>query len=128
LGIWVSPTICFPHDSLNRRHDVVWRRICNAQPSVLGRRGWQKVSTPSAASQINYVAFNGSNHWFIVDRKQGFYRSTDQGASWTQINSGLTTTLGWTINVNPAKGGSRRQYLFWARYQCTLGNLLSFHR
>jgi hypothetical protein len=62
------------------------------------------VSTRSAASQINYVAFNGSNHWFVADRKQGFYRSTDQGTSWTQINSGLTTTLGWTINVNPATG------------------------
>ena len=66
--------------------------------------GWQKVSTPSAATQLNYVAFTSSNHWFIADRKQGFYRSTDQGATWTQINSGLTTTLGWTINVNPANG------------------------
>jgi hypothetical protein len=50
------------------------------------------------------VAFNGSDHWFIADRSQGFYRSTDQGATWTAINSGLTTTLGWTINVNPANG------------------------
>jgi len=69
-----------------------------------GGANWQKVSTPSAATQTNYVAFNGSNHWFIADRKQGFYRSTDQGVTWTQINSGLSTTLGWTINVNPANG------------------------
>ena len=70
----------------------------------IGSISWQKVSTPAAATQINFVAFNGSNHWFIADRNHGFYRSTDQGASWTQINSGLATTLGWTINVNPSNG------------------------
>jgi hypothetical protein len=74
----------------------------NPQPP--GGAVWQKVNTPSAVTQLNYVAFNSSNHWFIADRNNGFYRSTDQGATWTQINSGLTTTLGWTINVNPANG------------------------
>ena len=69
-----------------------------------GGAGWAKVNTPSAATQINYFALNSSNHWFIADRTQGFYRSTDQGATWTQINSGLTTTLGWTINSDPASG------------------------
>jgi hypothetical protein len=66
--------------------------------------GWQKVNVPSVATQINFVAFNSSDHWFIADRSRGFYRSTDQGATWTQINSGIATTLGWTINVNPANG------------------------
>lgn len=69
-----------------------------------GPNSWQKVSTPAAATQINFVSFNNSNHWFIADRNHGFYRSTDQGSTWTQINSGLATTLGWTINVNPANG------------------------
>jgi hypothetical protein len=70
----------------------------------LGVISWQQVTLPSGVSQLNYVAFNGSGHWFIADRKQGFFRSTDQGATWTAINSGLSTTLGWTINVNPANG------------------------
>ena len=69
-----------------------------------GPNSWQKVNTPAAATQINFVSFNNSNHWFIADRNRGFYRSTDQGSTWTQINSGLATTLGWTINVNPANG------------------------
>ena len=73
-------------------------------PQSSGGGGWQKVNTPSAATQINFVDFNSRDHWFIADRKQGFYRSTDQGATWTQINSGLSTILGWTINVNPANG------------------------
>lgn len=74
----------------------------NSQPS--GANSWQRVSTPAAATQINFVAFSGGNHWFVADRNHGFYRSTDQGATWIQINSGLATTLGWTINVNPANG------------------------
>jgi hypothetical protein len=69
-----------------------------------GSVAWVKLSTPAAATQINFIAFNSSNHWFIADRNHGFYRSTDQGATWTQINSGLATTIGWTINVNPANG------------------------
>src|SRR5258708_1455417 len=48
---------------------------------------WQKVNVPSAATQLTNVAFNSSGHWFIADRNHGFYRSTDQGASWTQINT-----------------------------------------
>ncbi len=70
----------------------------------LGAISWQQVTLPSTVSQLNFVAFNGGGHWFIADRKQGFYRSTDQGATWTAINTGLSTTLGWTINVNPANG------------------------
>jgi hypothetical protein len=66
--------------------------------------GWQEVNLPSSVTQVNYVAFNGSDHWFIADRVRGFYRSTDQGATWVPINSGIATTLGWTINVNPANG------------------------
>ena len=62
---------------------------------------WQRVNVPSGATEVNFVAFNSSNHWFIADQSQGFFRSTDQGATWTQINSGLPTTLGWTINVDP---------------------------
>jgi len=53
---------------------------------------------------LNHIAFNSSGHWFIADRSHGFFRSTDQGASWTQINTGLAATSGWTIDVNLANG------------------------
>ena len=65
---------------------------------------WSKVSTPAGATSISFFAVNGSNHWFIADRLTGFYRSTDQGATWTQINSGIRYAFGWTIQVDPANG------------------------
>jgi len=71
------------------------------QPGTLG---WEKVSVPSATTQISFFAVNSNNHWFIADQSRGFYKSTDQGATWTAVNTGLSTTLGWTINVNPANG------------------------
>jgi hypothetical protein len=77
---------------------------------------------------VNFVAFNGSDHWFIADRSHGFYRSTDQGATWTSINSGLATTLGWTINMNPANGGSHREHFQRKLLECSPGCLLPFHR
>jgi len=74
-----------------------------SSPSPIPSGGviWQRVNVPAAATQVNYIAFNSSNHWFIADRNQGFYRSTDEGTTWAKINTGLTTTLGWTINVIP---------------------------
>jgi len=67
-----------------------------------GTISWQAVSTPF--SQLNFIDFGSNGHWFIADRNQGFFRSTDGGSSWTQINSGVATSFGWTINVNPSTG------------------------
>jgi len=65
---------------------------------------WQKVSVSSGATDVNSFAVSSSNHWFIADQNRGFYRSNDQGATWTAINNGLANTFGWSINVNPATG------------------------
>ena len=66
---------------------------------------WQLVSTPSSATQVSYFAVNSSNHWFLSDRNTGFWKSTNQGASWTQINGTIPAPVqGWTIQVNPATG------------------------
>lgn len=69
-----------------------------------GAMAWQKVSVPSGATEVTFFAVNSSNHWFLADRSKGFFRSTDQGANWTPINSGLATTLAWTISADPANG------------------------
>jgi len=77
--------------------------ILTVNPSSSGGT-WQKVNTPAAATQINYIAFNNSNHWFLADRTTGFWKSIDQGTTWTPINTAISQTAGWTIQVNPANG------------------------
>ena len=65
-----------------------------------GSVSWQQVTLPSSVTQVNSITFAPNGHWFISDNSQGFYRSTDQGSTWTQINSGVSTTYGWAVNVN----------------------------
>lgn len=67
-----------------------------------GNIQWQLVSTPF--SQANFIDFGANGHWFIADRAQGFYRSTDGGSTWSPINSGIATNFAWTINVVPGSG------------------------
>lgn len=59
---------------------------------------WVLVSTPSGAPQIHDLAIiPANNHWFIADRTSGFWTSTNQGSSWTQINNSGIPACGWTI-------------------------------
>ncbi len=89
-----------------------------------GSLNWQRISVPSGAVQISGFAVNSGNHWFIADRSKGFYRSTDQGGSWTPINTGLSNTFAWSIDVNPATGD-----LIGSTYAGTSGTLpVKFYR
>src|SRR5436190_6800631 len=64
-----------------------------------GTTSWQRVSTPFSGP--NFIDFGSNGHWFVADRSQGFYRSTDGGSTWSTINSGIATRFAWTINVAP---------------------------
>ena len=88
-----------------------------------GSLSWQQVSVPSGANQISAFAVSQSNHWFIADRNKGFYRSTDQGGSWTAINTGLANTLAWNISLNPASGD-----LIGSTYAGSGGAAVRFYR
>ena len=67
-----------------------------------GALTWEQVNTPF--SQANFIDFGSNGHWFVADRSQGFFRSTDAGSTWSSINSGIATNFGWTINVVPSSG------------------------
>lgn len=67
-----------------------------------GTLAWEQVNTPF--SQANFIDFGSNGHWFVADRAQGFFRSTDGGSTWSPINSGIATNFGWTINVVPSSG------------------------
>jgi len=71
-------------------------------PPPPGTTSWERVNTPFSGP--NFIDFGSNGHWFVADRSQGFYRSTDGGSTWYQINSGIATTFGWTINVAPSSG------------------------
>jgi hypothetical protein len=63
------------------------------------------VNTPTAATNIAYFSFRASNNeWYVADRATGFWKSLNQGGSWTQINSGLSSITAQRIQVNPANG------------------------
>jgi hypothetical protein len=62
-----------------------------------GAAAWQRVNTPF--NHPSFIDFGANGHWFIADRGQGFHRSTDGGANWSAVNSGIATNFGWTINV-----------------------------
>jgi hypothetical protein len=74
-----------------------------ANNSPSGEALWEKVGLPSTATHLNHIAFNSTGHWFIADRSQGFFRSTDQGASWARINTGLATLSGGRLTLIPSK-------------------------
>ena len=64
---------------------------------------WVQVPTPTGATHIRYFDINPSNnHFYIADRVSGFWLSTNQGGSWTQINTGITPLTGWAINWDSA--------------------------
>ena len=65
---------------------------------------WQQVNTPASATKIHYFSVNSSNHWFTADRVNGFYKSTDQGNSWSQINNSGINTSAWTIDYDLLHG------------------------
>ena len=67
-----------------------------------GNVKWQLVSTPF--SEATFIDFGANGHWFVADRSQGFYRSTDGGSTWAPINSGIATKFAWSINVVPGSG------------------------
>jgi uncharacterized protein YfiM (DUF2279 family) len=67
-----------------------------------GALSWEAVNTPF--SQANFIDFGSNGDWFVADRAQGFFRSSDGGSTWSSIGSGMATSFGWTINVVPSSG------------------------
>ncbi len=64
---------------------------------------WQQINGPDGGT-VNMIAVNKSNGYvFAVVEGAGMMRSTDNGASWTPKNSGLTSSSVQTIAIN-AKG------------------------
>lgn len=62
---------------------------------------WTAIGLPSGATQIRHFTIDSSNNFYVADRSSRFYKSTDQGATWNPINTGIAETQGWTIDWDP---------------------------
>ena len=65
---------------------------------ILAQDFWQQTNGPG--SPVYTVATNSNGHIFVATYNQGLFRSTNNGVSWTRINSGLTSIYVWVIAVD----------------------------
>jgi 6-phosphogluconolactonase (cycloisomerase 2 family) len=70
---------------------------------TIAQINWQQANVPSV-SQITTLTVNGAN-LFAGTNLGGAFLSTDNGANWTPINTGLTTTNVWCFAVSPNGAG-----------------------
>jgi photosystem II stability/assembly factor-like uncharacterized protein len=52
--------------------------------------------------EVGSYAINSSNDIFVGTNGLGIYRSSDQGTSWVQMNTGLTNLVIYSLAINPA--------------------------
>jgi len=62
---------------------------------------WQKLSLPAAATGVDNFDIEPNGDIFVTDRTTGVWKTTNNGQAWQQINTGLPSLFGWTIQVNP---------------------------
>ena len=65
---------------------------------------WQKLPLPAPATAIDSFDIKPNGDMFVTDRTTGVWKTTNNGQAWQQINTGLASLLGWTIQVNPHTG------------------------
>ncbi len=59
---------------------------------------WEAAGADALDAQALYIGANDDIYAATFD--QGFYRSTDNGDNWTQVNNGITNLLGRAIAVS----------------------------
>jgi len=86
-------------DGLHRSTDggLTWNLVGGAGLPA-GPFSWVTVAIAPSSTNILYLALKGGNSLLI-----GFYRSTDSGATWTQVGApiGDADYWGWSLRVNP---------------------------
>lgn len=69
--------------------------------TAAGAGAWQQVPLPAPAAAIDNFDVKPNGDMFLTDRTTGVWKTTNNGQAWQQINTGLTSLFGWTIQVNP---------------------------
>jgi photosystem II stability/assembly factor-like uncharacterized protein len=62
---------------------------------------WEQTSGPTGGN-IRKLVVNSSDYLFAINRLSGIFRSTDNGANWTAVNTGITNldVRSLVVNVN----------------------------
>ena len=68
-------------------------------------------STVLPSTNITALVVDSAN-LFVGAGDNGVYRSTDNGTSWTSVDSGLTGNIVTALAVSPAPGGASSTNLF----------------
>ena len=68
------------------------------EPPFSSQNFWRPTNVPGGP--VYSLAINSNGHIFAGTDQSGVYRSTDNGVSWTQINSGLKSTFIYSLAIN----------------------------
>lgn len=74
-----------------------------ANPNAVAQDFWQRTNGPNAAD-IRALAINARGDIFAASYGGGIFRSTDNGASWTAVNNGLTNMDVQALAINSISG------------------------
>jgi len=73
--------------------------ILTAADSLFAQNFWQQTNGPFGGI-INCLTVNSAGHVFAGTIFNGIYRSTDNGATWTKNNAGLTSNFVGALAIN----------------------------
>jgi photosystem II stability/assembly factor-like uncharacterized protein len=129
-GSWTDPTTNRPADGakiiadLAEPHTFYAYAATTVSMSTDGGATWavQTTSAPSGAPWIRAVGGN-AGHLLMADDWGGLYRSTNHGATWTQVSGGVT--VAHQVGVGMAKPGNSYPAVFVGG---TVGGINGFFR
>src|SRR5262249_44958617 len=75
-------------------------------PQMASPTQWQLLGPGNFAGRVNSIAVdrNNRNRIFIATSSGGVWRSTDSGASWTDLSATLGTNINGILAIDPGNG------------------------
>lgn len=67
---------------------------------TLAQNFWQSVSIPNVNSNVNALVFNAQGHIFVATNGNGIFRSTDEGSTWAELNTGDTRKSFYSLGIS----------------------------
>jgi photosystem II stability/assembly factor-like uncharacterized protein len=88
MGVTVKPT----DDQIVITGGLIVYKSTNGGTSFTNATFYNESGTPYIHPDIHYVAYNPLNNYLYAASDGGFHRSTDDGATWTDLYNGLNVS------------------------------------